>query len=90
MGKKLTKRDKEKQRMRTYTWSADRGELIKNNSFRIANRLNLTLIEDEGVFYMEQDGKRSFLCKPADPKKKWLEVCNILRQMLPESERYMI
>ena len=89
MQKKLTKREKEKQSKRTYTWSADRGELIKNDCFRIAKRLNILLEEIDGVIYMEKDGARSVLCEPLDQKKKWLEACNLLRQMLPESERYM-
>lgn len=90
MQKKLTKREKERQRIRNYTWSADRGELIKNDCFRIAKRLNISIVENDGVFYIERDGSRTLLCEPVNPKQKWLEVCNLLREMLPESERYMI
>lgn len=54
---------------------------------RLADHLKISLIESKGIIYLEKDGEKSVLCKPANPKKIWSETYNILHEMLPKDKR---
>ena len=85
MKKKLSKKAKEKLKCRT----EEPYHFLKKKCMAIAYDLKINLIEENSLMYYEKDGKRELLCKPAHPKKLWIETLEALEEMKPCFKDYL-
>ena len=75
-------REPSKKQKERYRYSdADREEWCKKTSMEMARSSIFSLIEENGIVYMEKEGKKEVLCDPINPKKIWEETLHVLQDM---------